>query len=106
MADEILEVNGSTLENSSQSEVIQYIYEVLNVYLSPKFRFTPGRSRGSERFRGWKRVGRFESRRAAITARFFFASEPPRLTIRNSCKDDKSPFDFCRSHRSREAIRS
>ncbi|KAK9301039.1 hypothetical protein QLX08_006516 [Tetragonisca angustula] len=29
VADEILQVNGSTLENASQSEVIQYIYQCI-----------------------------------------------------------------------------
>ena len=32
VADEILQVNGSTLENASQSEVIQYIYQVLVMF--------------------------------------------------------------------------
>lgn len=37
MADEILQVNGSTLENASQSEVIQYIYQVFYLFVIIKF---------------------------------------------------------------------
>lgn len=33
VADEILQVNGSTLENASQSEVIQYIYQVFYLFV-------------------------------------------------------------------------
>lgn len=104
MADEILEVNGSTLENASQSEVIQYIYEVLNVYLSPKFQFTPAHSRGSVRNSKTARNGsvlrieRFRPFRESLRCDYgsilfnFRTNEHSILTICNSYKNDKSTF--------------